>query len=819
MNNPETESPCIEQGDSEQLCKTLSNITITDGTDSVKTTCGASAPQTYDGGAYTFFLDGLNPNDFTSGLVRLCLEDVKKSGLSSSTLQTAKVKIFRGGTETLKREIGFGSIDGDYILRMCRLIEFPYFDAQGNVVFKRYKLVPAIGDTKYLQPKATPTMPYILPAVWAVVGKTNRALWMVEGEKKTQKLIQHGRYCIGLSGVWNFKAGKTSDADTDDKYLHPELMTFNFVGRQVYLAYDADMWTNPQVRYALYELGYKLMSRGANVHIVSWDATRGKGIDDYLMTQPGNEDTALQSLENASVNINDFVSTEHVDEVVRALSQTRIDDIKKEITYKKISGRIGISATALRKAVGQKKDEYVAKSKPAASPVTIPEYHLSDMGNSERLIYYHGKNIRYCYAMKKWLIWNGHRWAVDDGALISGLAKDVVRKIYQETDRADSKDRREAIASHAIKSEAETKIKAMVNLACSEASIKAEHLDADEWKLALANGVIDLRTYDFFRYDDTADTDAIRDMMITKTAQASYDETASCPTFLQFLGAVIPDSNVRDFLQKAFGYSLTGSQAEQCVFICYGTGANGKSTLLNITKEIMGDYASHIQAETLTVKHAGNGANNDIARLRGARYVTTTETEDGKRLAEALVKQLTGGDTMSARFLYSEFFEFTPQFKVFLATNHKPIIRGDDYAIWRRIRLIPFTIQIPPEQQDKELMLKLREEKAGILNWLLAGLFRYQAEGLTPPPAVLAATDGYRQEMDVIYSFLADCCTVGTQETVQSSRLYAGYKEWALSNGEYVQSQTAFAKKLVERGFEKSHTMVGNIWRGITLKN
>lgn len=206
-------------------------------------------------------------------------------------------------------------------------------------------------------------------------------------------------------------------------------------------------------------------------------------------------------------------------------------------------------------------------------------------------------------------------------------------------------------------------------------------------------------------------------------------------------------------MQKAVGYSLTGSTEEQCLFILHGTGANGKSTFLNTISTMLGDYARQTPTDALLVKR-GDGLSNDVARLHGARLVSAVEVEGGRRLAEAQVKQLTGGDLIAARFLYQEFFEFRPAFKLFLGVNHTPVIQGTDHGIWRRIHLVPFTVTIAKEDQDKRLGEKLRAERSGILRWAVEGGLAWQAEGLEPPLVVSMATEEYRAEMAILARFL-----------------------------------------------------------------
>jgi putative DNA primase/helicase len=270
------------------------------------------------------------------------------------------------------------------------------------------------------------------------------------------------------------------------------------------------------------------------------------------------------------------------------------------------------------------------------------------------------------------------------------------------------------------------------------------------------------------------------------------------------------------FVQTAAGWALSGDISEQTMFILYGTGANGKSTFLNTIMYLLGDYATATPTETF-MKKSGDNYSNDVARLRGTRFVTTTEVEQGRRLSEPLIKKITGNDQMTARFLYGEFFNFSPTFKIFMATNHKPVIKGTDHGIWRRIKLIPFTTRIPDEKQDKNLEMKLRGEASGILNWLLEGMSNWKHERLKTPKAVLYATDEYRGEMDVIGNFIKERCEQNTALSITIKKLYKAYSDWCEVNHEHPVSERFFSLRLKEMGFEQSRTSTERFWVGIGL--
>lgn len=451
---------------------------------------------------------------------------------------------------------------------------------------------------------------------------------------------------------------------------------------------------------------------------------------------------------------------------------------------------------------------------PQPPPVSFPGHHLTDMGNARRLVDRHGQDLHYCFPLEKWLHWEGRKWQFDDTGEVDRRAKDIPRMILEEAAATEDKEKRALLIKHSRQTEAEGKRKSMVATARSEPGMPVlpEKLDRDKWLFNVLNGTLDLRTAELRPHR--------REDLVTKLAPVQYDRDANYATWWEFLQRITGGSlELMDFLKKAVGYALTGSTREQCIFFLYGLGANGKSTFLEVLQTLLGDYAKRAAMETFLAKKFQQ-IPNDLANMRGARLVTGVEAEAGRRLAESLIKELSGGDVISARFLFSEFFEFKPEFKIFLATNHKPIIPGTDHAIWRRIRLIPFTVQIPEPEQDKDLPKKLKEELPGILNWAIEGCLDWQDEGLTPPQAVQEATQGYREEMDVLGEFIAARCIVAPGASALSSELYKVYTAWAEENGEKRPlSQTAFGTTLTERGFLGSRGTGGRAVRsGIGLR-
>lgn len=380
----------------------------------------------------------------------------------------------------------------------------------------------------------------------------------------------------------------------------------------------------------------------------------------------------------------------------------------------------------------------------------------------------------------------------------------------------DSK-QRDALVKWALHSESQSIVTHALSLAESEPGIPVltEQFDRDSYLLNVKNGTLNLKTGEFREHQ--------REDLLTKLSPVAYDPAAKCPRWEQFLREVMDEETI-PFLQRAIGYSLSGFTGEHCFFLLYGMGRNGKSVFLSVLQYILGDYAMQTDWQSFAVrKNGGAEIRNDIARLHGARFIAAVESERNVRLAESLIKALTGGDRITSRFLYQEHFEFVPQFKLWLATNHKPTVIGTDEAIWSRIKLIPFDVTIPPERRDKHLTDKLRAEAPGILNWALEGLRLYHQDGLRESATVTAATTQYRANSDVLQHFLNAKCILETDAETRSSDLYAAFKGYADFANEFKMNERAFGQAMEERGFKRAHRSArkdrpgGVYWFGIRL--
>jgi putative DNA primase/helicase len=427
-----------------------------------------------------------------------------------------------------------------------------------------------------------------------------------------------------------------------------------------------------------------------------------------------------------------------------------------------------------------------------SAPASVPGLALTDIGNGQRLAARWGNDLRFCHAWGKWLIWDGQRWQKDDTGEIDRRAKETAQHIYQEAADCPDTAQQTELAKHALRSQSHARVQSMIALANSEPNIPArvQEWDKKPWLLAVNNGTVDLKTGQLIK--------SRRSDMGTKRAGTHYDPDAAAPKWETFLETVLPDVGLRAFFQRAAGYTLTGDVSAQCLFFLWGSGSNGKSTALRALMDTLGEYALQAAPDLLIARDGGGGPNNDVAELQGTRLVATIEVEDGKRMAEGLVKQITGGDRIKARFMRQDYFEFEPTHKIFLAANHKPTIKGQDIAIWRRIKVIPFEVQIADADKDPHLPEKLRAEMPGILAWAVRGCLDWQKQGLAEPAAVKAATSAYQAEEDVLADFLGECCLLRPSLKVTAAAIYSAYIKWAEQNSERAVSKKNFGTRLQE---------------------
>lgn len=580
-------------------------------------------------------------------------------------------------------------------------------------------------------------------------------LFITESTLKADAGLSIGLLTVGILGVDAWRAKNIYDGVT----AHPAWEEIN-LNRIVYFAHDSDCLESKRVRRTIKRHGKWLAYKGATVK--------------YIFLPP--------RADGSKCGLDDFIG----DRKAQGLSD---EEIRAEL---------------LRYASDELPNDDTLDS-------AEPTFNATDMGNAERFVHQHKCGVRYCEKLGGWYVWDGRRFARDESGAVYRLAKETVRTIYGEASRTLDEDKRKGLASWASASERLQRIEAMIKLASKDEAIAItpEDFDKDNYLLNVSNGTIDLRR-GTLKPHDPAD-------LITKLAPVAYDASAEMPRTKEWLLEIMDgSSDMVSFIQRMLGYSLTGDTREQILPICYGTGANGKSTFLGLFQEMLGDYATATSASTLMVRR-NESISCDVAILKGARFVAAAEVEEGQRFAESLVKQLTGGDAISARYLHCNPFVFKPTFKIWMAVNHKPVIRGTDTGIWRRVRLVPFSVTISEPRQDKTLPAKLCEELPGLLAWAVAGCLEWQLCGLGVPDEVKKATGDYQSEMDAVAQFIDERCTVVEDLAVRSSALYQAWIAWCKNNGEAETSNKSFSLKVEEKGFKKARRGNGMWFSGIGL--
>ncbi len=447
--------------------------------------------------------------------------------------------------------------------------------------------------------------------------------------------------------------------------------------------------------------------------------------------------------------------------------------------------------------------------------VTSGGFALTDLGNADRFIHQHGKGVRYCHDLGCWLIWDGNRWVPDGTKRIEAYAQKTVRNIHTEIEAERSFVDLTETMKWGRKCQSGSRIREMVRSAqvAEAVSTHSSWMDKDNYLLNLSNGTLNLQMKIFYPHD--------REDLLTKIAPTEYDPDATCPNWIKFLSEIFKDDeDLLLWIQKAMGYALTGDTSEQCMFMLWGNGRNGKSTFLNTVKQILGDYTTQAQPDTFMKRSNSDGSapRSDLMALRGARFVTASEGERGQQLAEALVKQMTGGEVISCRGMYQKSqIEFLPKFKIFFATNYKPQISGMDLGIARRIRMIPFDYTVPADQIDYDLQRKLTNEASGILNWMVEGCYMWQKENLGIPDSVKKATNDYLADNDQVEKFLTDCCVKKDRCSARTGDLHEAYKQWASDCEDQVLNLKLFGQALTDKGFEKKKRSAGMFVSGIGL--
>lgn len=443
-------------------------------------------------------------------------------------------------------------------------------------------------------------------------------------------------------------------------------------------------------------------------------------------------------------------------------------------------------------------------------------YDMTDTGNAHRLQDKFGNIIRYSYNQKKWLYWDGKMWCIDDSGEIKKMADVICDEMKREAFFEEDEKRQLELIRWANRTASSKGKEAMIKECQHLGNIPASPSDFDSYTdyLNVQNGIVNLRNGELIPHDSS--------FMMSRICYSDYDTSTKKPKmWLKFLDEVTAgDKELQNYIQKCIGYSLSGSTREQCAYFLYGIGNNGKSTFLDTIADMLGGYAANTQPETIMMqKFNSGGANPEIARLKSARFVTSEEPTEGVRLNEGLLKQLTGGSKVTCRFLYGDEFEYTPEFKIWIATNHKPVIRGTDVGIWRRIKLIPFEVNIPKTKVDKLLKYRLRKEFPQILHWAVEGCIKWQQEGLQEPEKVQVAVKDYKKEMDLLASFMDQCVEIDytTDERVPANQLFRVYLKWAKENNEFEMSANKFGREIVKKVPERGRSAQGSFYKYIKL--
>jgi putative DNA primase/helicase len=436
---------------------------------------------------------------------------------------------------------------------------------------------------------------------------------------------------------------------------------------------------------------------------------------------------------------------------------------------------------------------------------------LTDAGNAQCFAREHHEIIRWVPEWGTWVRYDGKRWRRTPGEEITTLAIRTARGFFlRAADPSIHAKDRDELTRHAKSSESAGRLDAMVRLARGLLSERASEFDADPWLLNVENGTINLRTPgEEFRPHRRED-------MLTKIAPVTWDPSATYTTWSTFLERVLPDPGARAWLQRYAGYGLTGDVGEQVLAFLHGRGANGKTTFLEVVMAVLGEYAKAGAPDLLLAKN-GEAHPTEQADLQGARLVVCQEVEAGRAWAERTVKALTGGDRLKARFMRCDFFEFSPSHKLIVAANHRPKVRGQDEAIWRRIKLVPFEVTIPKAERDPDLTAKLRAEAAGILVWLVGGCLLWQRDGLGDAPAIAQASAGYRAEQDHLGHFIEEECTLAPDGWELTTALYDRYSAWCSRSGARPWERETFREGLLERGLEAARRGVGRGIRGVRI--
>lgn len=655
--------------------------------------------------------------------------------------------------------------------------EYEYRDIDGATVFKVMRYETADGGKTFAQARPNGTggwilnmrgvkrIPYRLPEL--VAADKSQPVFIVEGEKKVDALRTWGQVAtcnVGGAGKWN-----------------NEFATY-FRDRRVVILPDNDP-VDPQTG-------------------------RRVGLDHASKV---------------------FANLKPIAQSVRILELPGLppkgDVVDWQADGHTLAELLGLVAVVEADAAGELPP--ADQGKPAeVDPLSIEvDTGRTDVAAGQRLIRKYGENLRYCSTLGKWFVWNGTRWTVDNRCYVDRWSRECSEELWQDV-LSVSADRGEPtikkMKSWTVYANSWSGLSAAVKAAktAEEIQVSTGQLDSNPWLLNCSNGTVDLQTGKLREHS--------REDMLTQQTPIPFDPAAECPVWMSFLHATFQgDEEIVDYMQRLAGYWATGIIRDQILPILWGKGSNGKTTLQDVLMEVLGgDYAMKAAQDFLMAK-AFDSHPTEKADLFGKRLVFCSETDEGKRLSESLVKDLTGRERIRARRMREDFWEFAPTHKIALTTNHKPVVTGMDHGIWRRIRLIEFGQHFwnpdegetgPPELcRDQSLPDRLRAEYPGILRWIVDGCLLWQRDGEQVPKAVRDETRSYRGSQDVIAQWLGECCEVDQHASSVSSELYDSFKSWCEVNGEFCVSHKRFSASLVDRGFQKDRTRTGRFFVGLRL--
>lgn len=613
---------------------------------------------------------------------------------------------------------------------------------------------------KYESPKGGTNLIDVPPLVRPLLAQSQTPLWVTEGVKKADSAAAHGLACVALAGVWSWRGkvdggGSLEISDWDRIALK---------GRRVYLAFDSDLMDKEPVQVALRKLGEMLGRRGAEVRYVYIPTGDGRkvGLDDYLVAGGSTE------------------------------------ELVRNATVMPPYSSIRIPGQVVRTEDGEK------------------QYKLTDLGNAQRLVDQFGEDIRYNPQWATWLVWQGTHWEADESkSFVQRLAHAVVKGMWGEIADMQSDDpKRKPLLQWAQRSESARGIRDMLEVArtLKGIAITVDQLDSKPHLLNVQNGTIDLSTMKMREHR--------REDLLTAVIDISYNPEAKVDLWAKFLNRILPDPEVLEMVGRMSGYALSGENSEKKFFFLYGArGNNGKSVFIEVLEGIFGPYAKSTPTETF-IKNPLNAGKipTEVARLRGTRLCIASEAGENQQLNEELVRAITGRDTITARRLYQESFEFRANCVIMMTGNYKPTIKGNDDAMWGRVIIVPFEVVIPPEEQVKKLAQKiLAEEAEGVLAWLVYYCKVWRTSGLGVSSAVQGAIQQYRVESDILGHFLEECVQDSPMNSTRASELYTRYARWAKEQGMKPMTSTAFGRRLGDRGLEKTKDKTGWYYLKISI--